>query len=823
MPAAEKRKSFTAVAVEYDAIRHFGGGNPAKNQFPAIRFQVLADVTEDPDHEGYWMKLATWNRYRHNTCKDDRDAEARYIKPPALSDNNVDQFSEEEEEDGSDKISATAIYSHFILEKSGIHVPQRGRKKGRELKATWHKCGVPGCDKSSSVFKVVAGSTGSLYTHLKTHHPELATALRLQSSNSKIVLNDDGTVVVLFTFQQALEHHVRFVAWIVTDLDQFHKAKSTSLRAWIRGLEPRYRPPCRLACERIALCMAELILEKIHDLIRQNGVQVGNPHAGGQSDLWSKKSAHEAFAALIVYMVILMAGKLLEVAFVVAFAAFPENRQSGAALARWFRATLIICKLRVEGLTMLTLDGASNNKKAARLLAAPLHICKNHDLQRAVVTALGLTGGKKKPSRNPVMKKFLGRVSRMCRSFNSSTQHNLRLAKSQMQRGIKQHQVQRVTQKHNIRWSGWSRMSRKARVLEKDIKFALTGQEDGLCLEDPVLVPPEATEVLSLESATSARATSSAADDVAGDCDDEASEDDDEDIDDPDDLDQVEANEAAGKEFSLAHRCLDSNDWSSNYLLEAVLNAPHEANMRLQTAVKKRGLKLDRRVMLALRLNPSYNTSATGASFKDKQGSFEILEAEYRVKLRHRFQVMSIPVRVDIFRGVESARSVKRSGMDALQDLLGEQEPEVETESVMEDVISKEIELYASLRKTAGKNPAYNRDSQAVFQVVHFWEVNMIQLPVHAATFRAEVGCVKATSANVEQLFSNSGALLSDYHANKLGNKLMEAYMLIRGNWKYEFLRPSAKEIGDRYKAKYGELEAVSAGKEDSCTSDMEE
>ncbi|KAK3286008.1 hypothetical protein CYMTET_6410, partial [Cymbomonas tetramitiformis] len=311
--------------------------------------------------------------------------------------------------------------------------------------------------------------------------------------------------------------------------------------------------------------------------------------------------------------------------------------------------------------------------------------------------------------------------------------------------------------------------------------------------------------------------------DVVGDCGDEASEDDDEDIEDPDDLDQVEANEAAGKEFPLAHRCLDSNDRSSNYLLEAVRNAPHKANMRLQTAVncgldisylamnsvsmnmiapcievpcgeegrvdiklasslppefkifrhhvchdeevKKRGLKLDRRVALALRLNPSYNTSATGAIFKDKQGSFEILETEYRVKLRHRFQVMSIPV--------------------AKADLPGEQEPEVETESAMEDVISKEIELYASLRKTAG--------------------------------------CVKATSANVEQLFSNSGALLSDYHANKLGNKLMEAYMMIRGNWKYEFLRPSAKEIGDRYKAKYGELEAVTVEKGDSCTRDMEE
>ncbi|KAK3247750.1 hypothetical protein CYMTET_42759 [Cymbomonas tetramitiformis] len=79
MSPAEKRKQFKCVAVEFDALKPFAGGNPARNHHPAIRFQVLSDVEEDPNHEGYWIKLVTWNRFRHNTFKDDRASEARYI------------------------------------------------------------------------------------------------------------------------------------------------------------------------------------------------------------------------------------------------------------------------------------------------------------------------------------------------------------------------------------------------------------------------------------------------------------------------------------------------------------------------------------------------------------------------------------------------------------------------------------------------------------------------------------------------------------------------------------------------------------------------
>eukprot|EP00854_Cymbomonas_tetramitiformis_P027831 gene27831-34375_t len=162
-----------------------------------------------------------------------------------------------------------------------------------------------------------------------------------------------------------------------------------------------------------------------------------------------------------------------------------------------------------------------------------------------------------------------------------------------------------------------------------------------------------------------------------------------------DDGDVVEANEEAGMTYPLAHRCVSSEDWSANALVESALTMPHLASMVLQkdvgagldtaycalskvskelTAtrisvvsgvgesektelklgatlpeefklfrkianeqVKSRCLKLDKKTLLALRFNPSINTFNNGVLLKDKQGWFEIMEAEYKGTLRARY------------------------------------------------------------------------------------------------------------------------------------------------------------------------------------------
>ncbi|KAK3268922.1 hypothetical protein CYMTET_22606 [Cymbomonas tetramitiformis] len=285
-----------------------------------------------------------------------------------------------------------------------------------------------------------------------------------------------------------------------------------------------------------------------------------------------------------------------------------------------------------------------------------------------------------------------------------------------------------------------------------------------------------------------------------------------------DDEDIVEANEAAGKEFSLAHRCIDSDDWLHNDILESVLTVPNDANERLQ--VSNRGLQLDRRTMLALRLNPSINTFPNGPIFQAKQGAYDILEVEYNRALRNRYNVMKQPSEPEVVVtktsgadawGAIEAREKKRSknSLDSLMESLGEREEDHDEQATtMEATIGKEIELFAVLRRNAKENPAY-RDSEGNFDLLIFWERNMHTLPVHAAVYRGEVGCAKGTSANIEQTFSAAGVFMADFHAHNISAPLFEAYMIIRGNWKYPFLRPSPEQVMVRYEKKYGTAEAV--------------
>ena len=46
---------------------------------PGIRFICDSDAVDDPDNKGFWTTLALWNRWRHETFKDDPEAETQYL------------------------------------------------------------------------------------------------------------------------------------------------------------------------------------------------------------------------------------------------------------------------------------------------------------------------------------------------------------------------------------------------------------------------------------------------------------------------------------------------------------------------------------------------------------------------------------------------------------------------------------------------------------------------------------------------------------------------------------------------------------------------
>ena len=224
---------------------------------------------------------------------------------------------------------------------------------------------------------------------------------------------------MLFTFKERFNHHVRYVLWIVRDLDHFAKSRSDEpMREWIKGLEDRYRPPHRNTCVKILTVIVELMDENLDAVIAATHAALGDHFIGQQADLWSLPNCTEAFACMRISMIIKVLGTLHDVCPIAAFDKFPENRHTGAALARWTKAVVLLKKMRLRSIALATLDGASNNKKAYKILRVPMKVCAPHDLQRSVDTGLG-TAGKK--STNPDLKRLLDRNGKMVNSYHKST------------------------------------------------------------------------------------------------------------------------------------------------------------------------------------------------------------------------------------------------------------------------------------------------------------------------------------------------------------------------------------------------------------------
>ena len=63
---------------------------------PGIRFVCEPYSIDDPDHKGFWTTLlALWNRWRHDTYKDDRQAELQYLDELAVAPPPADQIEAE--------------------------------------------------------------------------------------------------------------------------------------------------------------------------------------------------------------------------------------------------------------------------------------------------------------------------------------------------------------------------------------------------------------------------------------------------------------------------------------------------------------------------------------------------------------------------------------------------------------------------------------------------------------------------------------------------------------------------------------------------------
>ena len=190
-------------------------------------------------------------------------------------------------------------------------------------------------------------------------------------------------------------------------------------RRFCASLNKRYIPPSWKTCKRIGLCAVEVMRKKKRALYSKVRRELGSKFASCSFDMVSLRNSLESYAATGINLVVRsQSGQLKLLPLILNFKVFPFKRHTAKAIKCYLRASLKRESLSEEDIRHWTPDGASNGKKALKLMNnADFDVCTSHDLQRCVKYATGKT----KPSKNPtaayLLRRHKGMVSRLHRSL----------------------------------------------------------------------------------------------------------------------------------------------------------------------------------------------------------------------------------------------------------------------------------------------------------------------------------------------------------------------------------------------------------------------
>ena len=583
-------------------------------------------------------------------------------------------------------------------------------------------------------------------------------------------------------------------------------------------------------------------------------------------------------------------GSIIECSPVAAFKPLPSSRHTGNILARWNKATLHELGCEINDISLATEDGASNNKKSNRILELESMVCFPHDMQRAVLIASGVDG---KPCRNQEFSDFQKKSSKMVSSFSRSGVANADFFESQRDGGEKE---LALASPNHTRWLGMLKQAERNRLKQPHINVALCGNRAGEASDDDAsqsLDDSEDEDELSSQGAGS-NCSGDEDEELSADSDDDRLERAARNCND----DRLERAARNCKAYPLKHRLLSKAEFKINAQVESVLSHPGETSALLQTHA---GIGLDdaylmvsllkqlndaprlavvsgrdeteswdevqtnklhpmikqfrivfsseidkrfhitttpsKHVLLALKMNPSIDTSREGPLFKNKPAAHALMEAEYKQKLRTRSlhiqrhgiaakkslgRVQCAPnspsVRPDINNrpcpdssSSSCASSSKRSKISLLAYSTFNRPTSTPTDVVQDVEVENEIKLFAQ----AGDLSKFE-DEQKRFDKSAFWNEKRDTLPIHYNVYLADCASKKAASANVETVFCGAKKL-SD-NAPSMGDDLLGAYVSNHVNWQYEWLRPHVHDIVCNYLRVHG-----NEGLEDMCDEDEEQ
>lgn len=325
------------------------------------------------------------------------------------------------------------------------------------------------------------------------------------------------------------------------------------------------------------------------------------------------------------------------------------------------------------------------------------------------------------------------------------------------------------------RWTGIMRCAHKTRLLEVDIKVALTGDKDGLCEEE------ESDSKNSDQESVHELDTF----DMCSDVDSENSS----------TMDGVEAEENGGKvgqrKYPFANRCLSASEFKLNNQLESVLLPSHEAAMLFQLGsgidpgtafllaqgVRSRNMSpklqtvfgvgeaetwkdtsaasLDsmfsryrsilveqlnarfrlsshpgKEVLLCLKMNPLLNTSKESPLFKGKSAVHELMEGEYLHRLTLRLkasrgngkQLESKSTSASTSSSMSNSHNVlaKRS-LTLLQEMQAFEMMAPSNTTSIDDSIHAEIMQFEAIKSKLAATSNLTYREKGIFNAIKFW------------------------------------------------------------------------------------------------------
>ena len=157
--------------------------------------------------------------------------------------------------------------------------------------------------------------------------------------------DENGIEHAIYSFEDLLPHHARFVQRCFRGLHHFYEARSgNGLLEYVRGYNEQAALPHYNTCTKLLEVFEELQDEKIAFLIGKHMKKYGTPSCGAASDMWSLKSCRQSFACfrgsfvldgdIVANMTqeLSYRGKLVDMPPILGFDLFQETHHTGAVV-----------------------------------------------------------------------------------------------------------------------------------------------------------------------------------------------------------------------------------------------------------------------------------------------------------------------------------------------------------------------------------------------------------------------------------------------------------------------------------------------------------